>query len=246
GLLGDARGVEQVRADGLQLVGGRVGDPDDLLVVQDLADGQRDRALIAADTDRNLVDVGQLVGGLDTRLGTAFIVLDDEFELAPEDAAGLVDFIGRNLHRLGAVRAGHRRRSGQSDDDADADRIRTLRRDDRGDRQGACKADAGGSLERYASAETIVATRLCHGCFSLERAVARWAAVRNACLVATSARNRATLRPNAGFGNSVDILSTICLMARPPAPAAGRPDTPFGSARRRRCSRPNPGTQPVR
>ena len=98
------------------------------LLVQDLADRQRDRALIAADARGDLVDVGELVGGLDARFRPPFVVLDDQLDLAPEHAAGLVDLVGGQLHGCVAVVAGHGRRAGQADDDADLDRFGVLRR----------------------------------------------------------------------------------------------------------------------
>jgi hypothetical protein len=54
------------------------------------------------------------------------IILDDEFQLPPKDAARLVDLVGRELRTLGLKTPGFSTRAGKRSHHADLDRIGRL------------------------------------------------------------------------------------------------------------------------
>ena len=139
-LVGEAGNVEDIGADGLQLVGGGVGDPHHLLLVEDLSRRQRRAARIAADRHPDLLDVAQQVGGVHRGLGPALVVLHHQLDRPAEHAARGVHLIGGDLHAFVAVGAGNRAGAGQPDQHADLDRFALLGRG----RGGRCKNEGPG------------------------------------------------------------------------------------------------------
>src|SRR5690606_19387137 len=94
---------------------------DALLLHQILADGNGDARGILADDRRNVVDGDELLGRVERRGRAAAGILDDDVELAAEDAAGGVDLLHRQLDAAALVVADGGAGAGKRQDRADGD-----------------------------------------------------------------------------------------------------------------------------
>ena len=85
-------------------------------------DRDRDRGDDAADDDRDLLELNELVGGVDRQRALALRIARVGDELAAMRAAGVVEIAERHFDRFGAGLAIFAGRAGQLHHDADGDR----------------------------------------------------------------------------------------------------------------------------
>ena len=122
-------GVDAEHVGRALVAGDRVGERHGrggkaCVALSDLADGQRRAGVHRAGQEIDLRHLEELLGFLHRDVGVGLLVLVDRLDLAPEDAALVVDLLDRQvdapLHLLADARVG----AGQRRDDADLDRAR--------------------------------------------------------------------------------------------------------------------------
>ena len=118
-LLGRLEDVRGHRVD--DVLGRRARQKDRLALLADVLDSHGLAAGRGADDGQDLVLVDELLGHGDGVFGLAAGILDDELDLVPQDAAGLVDALHEHLGRFGLGPAQVRGGAGHGKDGAHLD-----------------------------------------------------------------------------------------------------------------------------